>query len=196
MKTHRDTDFDRIKLKVIIGEKQDAVFSIKGGTYKFSSKGLTDREHDLLSKAFNQFVENKDIRLPPSIKFNMIENCIHGFDDLSPLVRGFTADNISVAGQYFPTPEARKIIKEVHENRAKKLSPTGRLTNSSPEMQNIRPKLSEKDQKTVDAIKKTMRASAQSKAASPYVYPDDMSPEEKKRFRAKARAEARKRTAG
>ena len=196
MKTERETEFDKIKVKVLIGDKVDATFSIKGGTYKFSSKGLTDREHELLSKAYRGFVENKDIKLPPSIKFNMIENCIHKFSSLSEFVEGFTADNISVAGQYFPTPEARKIIKEVHENRAKKLSPTGRLTNSSPEMQNIRTKLSEKDQETVDAIKKTMRASAQSKAASPYVYPDGMSPEKKKRFRAKARAEARKRTAG
>ncbi len=196
MKTERKTDFDKISVKAILGEKVDATFSIKGGTYKFSSKGLTDKEHESLSKAFNQFVENKDIRLPPSIKFNMIENCIHGFDDLSTLVRGFTADSISIAGQYFPAPETRKIIKKVHESRAKKLSPTGRLTNSSPEMQNIRPKLSEKDQKTVDAIKEAMRASAQSKAASPYVYPDGMPPEEKKRFRAKARAEARKQAAG
>lgn len=176
MKTERETEFDKIKVKVLIGEKRDAVFSIKGGTYKFSSKGLTDREHDLLSKAFHRFVENKDIRLPPSIKFNMIENCIHGFDSLSTLVRGFTEDSISVSGQYFPTQEAKKIIKDVHKKTKERLN-------------------KETVRQTMDRIKEE-RAPAQSKAAARYDYPDGMSPEEKKRFRAKARAEARKRTAG
>lgn len=195
MKTEREVDFDKIRVKVLIGDKQDATFSIKGGTYKFSSKGLTDREHDLLSKAYHAFVENKDIKLPPSIKFNMIENCIHEFNDLSELVRGFTLDAISVAGEYFPAHVADDIIKKVHEKRRREASPTGRLTNSSPDLQNIRPKLSREDQEVLDAIKEAVRAPTQSKAAAKYAHPEGMSQEDKRRLRAKARAEARKRVA-
>ena len=171
MKTEREANFDKIKVKVLIGDKQDATFSIKGGTYKFSSKGLTDREHDLLSKAYRAFVENKDIKLPPSIKFNMIENCIHEFNDLSELVRGFTLDAISVAGEYFPAHVADDIIKKVHEKRRR-----------------------ETVRETMDRLKQE-RAPAQSKAAAKYVYPEGMSHEDKRRLRAKARAEARKRVA-
>lgn len=175
MKTERETEFDKIKVKVLIGDKIDATFSIKGGTYKFSSKGLTDREHELLSKAYRGFVENKDIKLPPSIKFNMIENCIHQFSSLSELVEGFTEDSISVSGQYFPTQEAKKIIKDVHRKAKERLS-------------------TETVRQTMDRIKKE-RAPARSKAASKYVYPEGMSSEDKRRYRAKARAEARRQTA-
>ena len=173
MKTERETEFDKIKVKVLIGDKIDATFSIKGGTYKFSSKGLTDREHELLSKAYRGFVENKDIKLPPSIKFNMIENCIHKFSSLPELVEGFTTDEISVTGQYFPLNVANQIIGEVHMKRKK-------------ERETVR--------QTMDRIKKE-RAPARSKAASKYVYPEGMSSEDKRRYRAKARAEARRQTA-
>lgn len=173
MKTERETEFDKIKVKVLIGDKIDATFSIKGGTYKFSSKGLTDREHELLSKAYRGFVENKDIKLPPSIKFNMIENCIHKFSSLSELVEGFTTDEISISGQYFPLNVANQIIGEVHMKLKK-------------DRETVR--------QTMDRIKKE-RAPARSKAASKYVYPEGMSSEDKRRYRAKARAEARRQTA-
>lgn len=175
MKTERETDFDKIKIKVLVGDKMDATFSIKGGVYKFSSKGLTDREHELLSKGYNAFVHNKDIRLPPSIKFNMIENLIHGHDNLSSLVRGFTEDNLSASGQFVPV-NALPVTKGKQRME-----------------RNVNKEVKKTTREIMDRIK-TERAPAQSSAAK-YVYPEGMSQDEKRKFRAKARAEARKQTA-
>jgi len=165
MMTERETDFDKIKVKALIGDKVDATFSIKGGVYKFSSKGLTDREHQSLSEAYRGFVENKDIKLPPSIKFNMIENLLREFSTLSELVRYFTVDALSIASPSLAAPEDKPKRKPKETVR-----------------------------QTMDRIKKE-RAPAQSKAAAKYVYPEGMSQEDKRRFRAKARAEARKQAA-
>ena len=184
MKTERKTDFDRISLKVVLGPKIDASFTVNGGTYRFSSKGLPDFTHQCISKAYHQFVERSVLRVPPSIKFNMIENFAIACKDAADFYTRFTEHNLYHQSQSVPVPEEK--------------SPTGRLTKSEPEIQNLKPKLDKKSQEAVDAIKKAVRerAPAQSKAASVYVYPEGMSAEDKKRYRAKMRAEARKQAAG
>lgn len=179
MITERSTDFDKIKIKVVLGEKVDVTFITTGGSFKFSSFGLTDDQHRKISDAFREFVEDKMIKLPPSLKFNKIENFAINARSKPDFLVHFTANNLHLSSQSVPVPDAPK-------RQSNRIAGRGTNSQQTPKKETVR--------NIMDRIKKE-RASAPSKAAAKYVYPEGMSQEDKRRFRAKARAEARKQAA-
>lgn len=184
----RNEDFGKIELKIDFGQKRDVIFCLKGSTYSVSTKGLPDETHSRLSKMWQQYATRDTLKVAALLKFNQVENLARSCKDLSEFLQRFNEHEI------YRMPLSIAEVTDTAHTQAEK------------------PALLKRTQAAIDKATKTLEnayaraAKKKAHASKPqkiepgknrevktrYDYPEGMTADEKKKFRAAARAKAKK----
>lgn len=171
----RNEDFGKIELKIDFGQKRDVIFCLKGSTYSVSTKGLPDETHSRLSKMWQQYATRDTLKVAALLKFNQVENLARSCKDLSEFLQRFNEHEI------YRMPLSIAEVTDTAHTQAEKP---------------VKEKPVKADKKAHASKPQKIEPGKNREVKTQYDYPEGMTADEKKKFRAAARAKAKKEAAG
>ena len=171
----RNEDFNKIELKIDFGQKRDVIFSLKGSTYSVSTKGLPDETHSRLSAMWQQYATRDTLKVAALLKFNQVENLARSCKDFSDVLLRFNEQEI------YRMPLSVAAVTDTKHTQPEKP---------------VKEKPVKADKKARASKPQKVTSGEKQGGKTQYVYPEGMTADEKKKFRAAARAKAKKETAG
>lgn len=166
----RNEDFGKIELKIDFGQKRDVIFCLKGSIYSVSTKNLPDETHSRLSKMWQQYATRDTLKVAALLKFNQVENLARSCKDLSEFLQRFNEHEI-----YRMPLSIAEVTDTAHTQAEKPVKADKKARASKPQ---------------------EVTSGKNREVKTQYDYPEGMTADEKKKFRAAARAKAKKEAAG
>jgi hypothetical protein len=128
-KVTRKEQAGKIDVSVTFDNRKGFTFGVRGVTLRFASDQVDDTTHRKVSRVFDEFFHRSTLKVPISVKFNMIENLCTRAKDFSDFLKNWSEQRLYAMPQEVteidpPPPEKpSEKAKKAKEAKPRNLAP-------------------------------------------------------------------------